>query len=229
MTNRINFKISFALALALAAGVGVLSVAPLAAQAAEAPKNSVTRKFVKPIQEAQAALQAKDFPKAIEQLRTVEAAPDRSPYDTFVVNQLLGIALVQSQQNAAAIPYFEGMISSGFLEPNDSQLYSREIVKLLYGDKQYAKAAEAGRKVIASGAADEDTYLVVSQAEFLNKNYPGVVEVLAPRVKQAEASGTKLPEATLQLLSEAYIRQNDMANAAGPLRLLVTHYPSPQH
>ena len=230
MTYRKRFQISLALAFVLGCGVGYLGVAPSPVQAADAAKNSVSRKFAKPFQDAQAAMTAKNYDAAIQVLRSnVESATDRTPYDTFVMNQLLGLSLAQSKQNAAAIPYLEGMVGSGFLEPSDAQLYSREIVKLYYGEKDYAKAAEAGHKLIEAGTANDDVYVVVAQAEFLQKNFPAVATVLGPYVKQATSAGGKPPEPVLQLLSESYIRQNDMASAAGPLRLLVTHYPSPQH
>jgi hypothetical protein len=222
------------LALAVALALGGTVAGPLAgvAQAAESKppaKPAVSRKLVKPLQAAQEAIGAKKFDEAIAALKTVEASPERTPYDTFVMSQLYGFALVQMKQNAEAIPYFEAQAASGFLEPAEADRIAKGVASLYYQQENYPKAAETGRKLIDAGRADDETYTLVAQAEFLQKNFPAVASLLGPYVRKLDEAGEVPKEPTLQLLSESYLRTNDAKNATQALTMLVKHHPKPQY
>lgn len=218
-----------ALVLAAALALGAATIA-LPAQAADKPaaaaaKPTVSKPLEKPFKAVQDAMNAKKWDESLAKLMEIQALTTRTPYDTFVMHQFLSYTYRQLGKNAEAIPEYEAQVDSGFLSPEETDRIGKGVAQLYYQEKNYAKAAEAGRKVIAAGKADEDMYTLVAQAEYLQKNFAEVVEVLKPSVAASESHGQAPKESTLALLSDSYLRVKDTPGATASLEKMVKYYP----
>src|SRR6478672_4966448 len=87
--------LAFALSLGFVSGGAF--VMPKAAFAADKKddkgdkKAVLTPKFGKPLQEADAAMKAKDFNTALAKLQEVDKMSGKNPYETYLVDELLGL------------------------------------------------------------------------------------------------------------------------------------------
>ncbi|MEO7775180.1 MAG: hypothetical protein ABIT36_09690, partial [Steroidobacteraceae bacterium] len=156
----------FTVVVAAWAGLAVQPAAAADKSAAKAP--TISKSAQKPLSDAQALIGEKKYDEALAALATLESDPKMTPYDVFVVHQLRVAALNQAGRIGEAIPSLEAEVDSGFLTPEDSEKMSRIVAGLHFQNKDYPKAAETGQKVIASGKADDDTWVRVGSALYLS-------------------------------------------------------------
>src|SRR5689334_4985073 len=109
-------KLSKRLAISiLSAAFACASLSPALA-ADKAPKQTVSRAAAKPLKAAQDALVAKNFTEAVAKLKEVEAMPNKTPYDTHVMNEMFGSAYGGQKNYAEAAKAFEAGLNDGLLE-----------------------------------------------------------------------------------------------------------------
>ncbi len=218
------------LAVAIALGGASVTLAPQVLAATSTPaKPTVSKPMEKPFKAVQDAMNAKKWDEALSRLKEVEANPVRTPYDTFVMNQFFSFVYRQTGQTALAIPAYEAQLESGFLAQEDAERIAKGVAQLYYQEKDYAKAAEAGQKVIAAGKADDDMYTLVAQALYLQKDFPAVGSLLKGYVASQEAHGQTPKETTLALLTDASLRLRDNAAAISALQSMVRYYPKEEN
>jgi tetratricopeptide (TPR) repeat protein len=217
------------LSLALALGATSIALPPQAAAATAPAKPTVSKALEKPFKAVQDAMTAKKWDDALAKLKEIEAVTTRTPYDTFAMNQFLSYTYRQLGQNAAAIAAYEAQVDSGFLAPEEADRIAKGVAQLYYQEKNYPKASEAGRKVIAAGKADDDMYTLVAQAEYLQKKYVEVIALLKPAAAATEARGQSPKESTLALLTDSYLKLKDDAGGKAALEEMVKYYPKTEN
>src|SRR5688572_33248364 len=111
-----------ALAVALGFGAGVVSTPAWSADKKEekpAAKQGVSRAFAKDAMEAQKLVTEKKYPEAIAKLNELEAKSGKTPYDEYIINDMLAFAKMNSQDYADAAVRFEKSVASEFMKPED--------------------------------------------------------------------------------------------------------------
>ncbi len=216
------------LAVALAVGAGFVSTSAVAAEQKKAAP-SVSKPAAKPLQAAQAAVQAKNWDEALAKLAEAEALPKKNAFDEYVIAQFKGMVLAQKGDYAGALGAFEAQFNSEFSAAEEKNRLLKILAQLNYQQKNYAKAADFGMRLVNAGVADADTNTLVAQAYFLQDDFPKVIEFLSAYIKDVEAKGQTPAEANLQLLSEAYGRTNNLQGQQALMEKLVVHYPKPNY
>lgn len=216
------------LAVALAVGAGLPASDTFAAEQKK-PAMSVSKPAAKPLQAAQAAVQAKNWDEALAKLAEAEALPKKTAFDDYVIAQFKGMVLAQKGDYAGALGAFEAQFNSEFSAAEEKNRLLKILAQLNYQQKDYAKAAEFGMRLVSAGVADADTNTLVAQAYFLQDNFPKVIEFLSAYIKDLEAKGQTPAEPNLQLLSEAYGRTNNLQGQQALMEKLVVHYPKPNY
>ena len=86
------------------------------ASAAEQPSGpTVSRALAKPLKAAQEALQARHWDAVLASIKEAQSVPgEKSAYDNFVMNQMLGFVYVQKQDFASAAPVLEAAAQSQY-------------------------------------------------------------------------------------------------------------------
>jgi outer membrane protein assembly factor BamD (BamD/ComL family) len=216
-----------ALAVALVLGAGGLSNTACAAAAEQKP--SVSKASVKPISEAQKAIQAKKFEEAVAKLNEVDSIAARTPYDTFAAAQLRAYALSQLGRMTEAVPFYVAEIESGFLPADEAAKLSRGVTQLYYQNKDYAKTAEWGQKSLAAGYGDADTWFFIAHAHYLQKDFAKASQVANDYLADAMKKGEKPKENPLLVLLQASAQGKDNGAVQKALELLVQNYPKPEY
>lgn len=216
-----------AVALAVALAVGSLAAAPPAQAGQDKP--TVSRAAAKPLKEAQDAAQAKNYDVAIAKAKEALALPNKTPYDTYVANQMLAFSYARQGNNNAAAQAMEAQLDSGFATPQEQATIMKALASVAYQQKDYAKSADFGQRMIKAGTADAETYTLVAQAYYLQGNYKQASSFLGNYVADQEKRGQTPKEQSLQLIVDSYSKSGDNANATNWLEKMVGYYPKPNY
>lgn len=225
MNNRNQLS---ALVLAVAAALGAGSLVTSQVTFAAEQKNAVSKAMVKPLSDAQKALQAKKYDEALAKLSEAETVPGQTPYDTFVLHQLRAAAYGQSGRQNEALPSYVAEVESGFMEPAEAERMARGVTALYYQNKDYAHAAEFGQKTIAAGQGNADTWFLVAHSLSLQGKDAEATKVLKDYLADAAKKGEKPSENSLILLTQISARAKDNKGVIDTLQLMVENYPKPE-
>ena len=220
-------KFISAVALAAALTLGSQAFAPAAFAGEDKP--TVSRAAAKPLKAAQEAAQAKNYGEAVAKAKEALALPNKTPYDTYVANQLLAFAYARQGNNAEAASAMEAQLDSGFASPAEQATIIKALSSVAYQQKNYAKTVEYGQRLVKSGAADAETYTLIAQSYYLQGKYKEAASFLGSYVSDQERRGQTPKEQSLQLISDSYSKAGDNAAATGTLEKLVAYYPKPNY
>src|SRR5690349_11196656 len=141
--------------VALAGPVLATSVVDTGAAYA-AKQQKVSEKVGKPLQEAQAALGAKDYNKAIAKLDEAKAVDKRTPYENYVISQFETNAYVGLKQYDKAARAIQATIDSGIAAPEEVMTLRKNLIQIYYSLKNYNAAVQAAQQYLSQNPGDTD-------------------------------------------------------------------------
>jgi tetratricopeptide (TPR) repeat protein len=215
-----------AVAVAIALAIGSFNVTP--AQAGQ-DKPTVSSAAAKPLKAAQDAATAKKFDEAIAKAKEALALPNKTPFDTYIAQQLLAFSYAQQKKNAEAAQAMEAQLDLGFASADEQTKMLKALASVAYQAKDYKKAADFGQRLIKAGTADADTYTLVAQAYFLQGDYKTTVNFASGYIGDIEKRGQAPKEQALLLVIDAYNKLGDNAQATNWLEKLVAYHPKPDY
>ncbi len=108
--RKASFVLTGALAMAGWLGVaGTLLVVPATAEA----QQKVSQKVGVPLKAAQDSISKKKWDAALAKIKEADAAPGKTAYDQYKINEMLWYVYLQQGRNADAARVLEGQIASG--------------------------------------------------------------------------------------------------------------------
>jgi Tfp pilus assembly protein PilF len=177
---------------------------------APAPKGpSVSKNLLKPLAGAQEAAKKEQFAECISQLKALDGQPTNTPYDNYVINDILGFCALRANDNALAISAWAKVVDSEFADPARSASLRKGLLQLSYQAKDYVGAVVYGQRLIDLGTADEAVYLLTIQSLYLQNDFKASEKLAAAYVASMEAAGQSPPDMALQLYASACIKQDD--------------------
>jgi tetratricopeptide (TPR) repeat protein len=214
-------KVTFqAAVMAAAVAVGTMGIAP-AAMAAQ----SVSAAVAKPLDAANKAVKASKWDEAIAKLHEVGAVGSKTPYDTYVMNQLLSYALMKQNKFGEALPALESNLSSGLASPTEMTQMRKQLLTIYFQQKNYPKAIEVGQSLVAAGAGDDGVNNVIAQSYERQGKLGEAVKIVKARVDAANSRGGKPAENDLLQLLDYQRRLKDDKGEAESFEKLVSFYP----
>jgi hypothetical protein len=207
--------------IALCAGIVML---PLSAAALAQQK--VSPAIAKTLQSAQNASKARRWAQCLADLATAEGTPGKSAYDTFIINELKAFCALSSNDIAKATQAYEENLASPFAADRIAQR-TRDLAKIYFNARNYAKTIEIGRNAIRSGYADQDTYLVIAQSYFQQNDFKNARDFTGNWIRDIERRGQRPRENAIQILVTSCMRLKDEACTSAGFEKLVTYYPNP--
>lgn len=218
-----------ALSLMLATGiVGVdVVVAPQPAMAQKAP--SVSPKVGKPLQAAQEALKKKQFKEAVVAAEQAAAVSGKSPYETYLVNEILAIAYIQSGNYAKGTAAWEASLATGQMPPEQARERVKQLAGVNYQAKNYPKAIEYANRFIKENGADGDMQVLIGQSYYLQKDFKQAAQNIRAAVKTNEAAKRNPEKQWLELLMSAEYELGNQDAVASTMERLITLYPDPKY
>ncbi|HXQ50792.1 MAG TPA: hypothetical protein VN802_06840 [Stellaceae bacterium] len=207
----------FALLLGLAAG---------GAHAADAPQ-SAREQVGKPVQQAQQLLRQKKYPEALVRLKEADAVPDKSPYETYVIEETRAVAAIDSGDDEAAMKALEAVLATRVLPPPEASKRLASIVQLDYQLKDYPRTVAAAQRYYKDGGSDPAPRRLMAQAYYLSDDFTNAAKTIRDVLADDERTG-KPPDETLllTLAGSAFKSKDDDGYIDALKRLAVSH---PKH
>jgi len=208
--------------------VVTLLVAAVAAMqfSSVAMAEKVSPAVAKTLLAAQNASKAKKWGECLSNLRTADGTAGKTAYDSFIINELTSFCALSSNDVATATAAMQTNLASPFAADKVAQR-TRDLAKVFFNARDYAKTVEIGRGAIKSGYADADTFLVVAQSYYQQNDYKNAREFTGNWIRDLEKRGQRPKENAIQIYVTSCMRLKDEACTAAGFEKLVTYYPDP--
>jgi hypothetical protein len=214
------------LALTVAAGLTASAFAADApAPAASQPANAVPAAFAGPFNAAQEMLKTGNGAGALAKLKELEALPDPTPYEQYLILRVRAPAEYTVNDNASAAKDFEALLANDQLPAGDRLQIMKALASILYTTEQYPKAAVAIQRYLDAGGDDAQLRELLPQTQYINKDYATAAKGFRAQVDAAYAAGKVPPEKTLRLLATSYSQSDSDAGYLWSLERLAVAYP----
>jgi predicted Zn-dependent protease len=175
MNSKKNVELVAGIALALAVAGAGAGFGPAAALAAES-KQTVSSSIAKEVIAAQKALQAGQFSDGLQHLQNAEGVSNLTPFDHKTIDELKAYADVKLNNLKAAQQAYEEALATGVASAEETTRYSKAVFQIAYQEQQYAKAIDYGKKLIDMDAANSDTFMVITQTYYLQKDCKDAIQ-----------------------------------------------------
>jgi hypothetical protein len=202
----------------------LLGAAMLLAPAALAENKLSGPDVGKPLQEAQAAAQAKDCGTAQTKL-DVAAGKAKTAYDRFVIEQLRAYCYAQAKSYAKLAASLDAQNGSGFVDAATVQKNMKAIPGLYDQAGDSGKALAAAKAFMNKYGTDADLAAYVAGKSLGSKDYAGAVEWGQKAIEAARKAGRKPDEKWHQIVLKAHYDTKNDAGYVQALQRLAVEYP----
>jgi tetratricopeptide (TPR) repeat protein len=194
--------------------------------AEEKAKNSAA--LAKPLSEANAALKAHNYSDAITKLKAAEGMSGKTPYDQFLIDQMLWFAYVKTNNLPEAARYMEAQLDSGLTPQAEQPKLVKDLATINYQDKNYDKAIAYGKRAIDGGYADEQIKTIVGQSYYLKGDWKNTLKFESDLVNAQIKAGQTPTNESLALIYSACVKLQDEACQTAAVEKMVRFYPKPE-
>ncbi|WP_428312702.1 hypothetical protein [Hydrocarboniphaga sp.] len=201
----------------------------IGAQSFAADKPTVRPEVGAPLQEAQKALQAKNYKDAKAKIDQAEAIGKLTPYENYIVQRLKSSAAIGTGDYKSALGAYEQVLASPELPAAEKLPTLDAYVKIAYASKDYAKTASAITQYKAAGGNSKETIGLLAQSQYLAGQYKEAAQTLTTDIDAAEKAGQKPSDTQLQLLASCALKQNDMVAYTRALEKIVAYTPKKEY
>jgi tetratricopeptide (TPR) repeat protein len=223
-------------AVAALALIGMVSTAVAAKKEEAKPEptdacgpRKFTKKFDKPMGEAQKAYDTKDWATVLAKVSEAEAVPvEKTVFDQFMMHEFRAMAYLGTKQNAQALPEFQASYDSPCMDSAIKSQRDKVLVQLAYQVKDYPKAIELGKRALATNP-DPNIGVLVANSYYITEDYANTKLASMEVVKLKEVGGKAADEDTYRILESACVRLKDEPCVAEQIEKLVLHYPKPDY
>jgi hypothetical protein len=202
--------------LRLALATVLLAFASCGALAAE---NTVRPEVGKPLKAAEALVKAGKGRQALEKVKEADEVPNKTAYESLLVQQMRGSAAHSAGDYAAATKAFEAVVSSGKVSGREQLAMVQAIAVDYYKMKDYAKAAHWSQRYFKDGGNAPAMRTVLLQSYYLGNDCGAVSKMLG------ESESRKPAEEELEILRSCYRKENDQAGYVAATEKLILYYP----
>ena len=200
-----------ALVLAVVASTGALAA------------DTVRPEVGNPLKAAQALVKSGKGREALAKVSEADAVANKTPYESFLIQQMRGSAALAAGDNEAAIKAFEAVLASGRVSGREAVQMQEAIAVGYYKMKEYPKAAQAAAKYFKDGGTDPAVRTVQLQSYYLGNDCAAVGRMLG------EESSHKASEEELQILRTCYSKEKDDAGYVAATERLLQSYPKKEY
>lgn len=224
---------SFSLAILLAASI-VASLTVTNVNAAEdqkkEQKQTVSPKVGKPLEEAITLNSKRQYDEALAKINEARAVPSKTPFEEFKINQVAGNSLIGAKHYAEAAAVFEKLLDSGFLPPEQAEVYNKSLIQLYMQTKNTAKLGEYIPKWLKAHPNDIEMQENYARLQFQTGQLKQAKEILDGLISSAEKSGQRPKEEWLKdVVSISYKMAGNKIDKAtlAVIQKALHYYPTP--
>ncbi len=195
--------------------------APLAS--AQSKGESVRPEVGKPLQAARDLMKSQRHKEALARISEADAVSNKTPYESFIIQQMRGSAAAAAGQNDTAIKAFEAVIASGRLAPAEQLKIIQAVGSMYYRAKDYSKAATWIARYLKEGGNDAQMRTLLVQSYYLSNDCASVSRLVLGEDKRRPG------EEELQMMQNCFLKQRDNSGYLSALEKLVAYYPKKEY
>ncbi len=183
----------------------------------------------KQLEQAEADAREHKFPEAMAQIDLADHARDKTPHESFVIDELRASVAQQSGDYKTAIAADEVLLRTGKVPSAEQQRLLMAEASSTYQLRDYAGTIAAIGRYEKAGGNPATLQQLKIQCYYLLKDYAHAAAEQSAQI-QAEIKAHQVPpEQQLQLLASCQIQSNDQAGLSHTMVQLVTYYPKPDY
>lgn len=205
---------------------GVFAFATLSSAVAA---DSLRPDVAKPLNAAQDLYRAHKYRDALGKIAQAAAVPNKTPYETYMVEEMRGAAAMAAGDSGTAIQAYETLLGSGRLSGEDEQRTTAALAGIYFQQKNYPQAIKIAQRYLKSGGGDPDMRTLLTQSYYLSGDCGQVVTQLKASVDAQTRAGRTPDEGQLQMLGTCAQRVKDGAAYRDSLEKLVAYHPNPAY
>ena len=195
------------------------------AQEPGASGQTVRPEIGKPIQAAIELLKSKKGKEALAKVREAQTVGDRTPFENYMVERVLGQAAAAAGEPAIAARAFENVAISPASPEGERRQFFAAAASQYYLVKNYAKTAELAARYFRDGGTEKSVRTIYVQALYLGNDFAGAARELMKDLEAEEREGKAPTEEQLQLLANSCAQIKDAACYGKAMEMLVASYP----
>lgn len=193
------------------------------------PADALRPDVAKPLAAAQELYRAHKYRDALGKVAQAAAVPNRTPYETYMVEEMRGAAAMAAGDSGTAAQAYETVLNSGRLSGEDEQRTTAALAGIYFQQKNYQLAIRTAQRYLKAGGTDPEMRTLLTQSYYLSNDCAPVVSQLKAST-DAQANGGHAPdEGQLQMLATCAQKVKDGSAYRGALGLLVAYHPSPAY
>ncbi len=178
------------------------------------------------LQEAQTAIEAKQYNNGLASLQKLRESGDLSEYETAQIWNLTGYAYYLQENYPRAIQSYEKLLAAGELPEALVQSTLKTLSQLYFTEEKFAQALKVIDRLIAVvKEPSPDVYMVKGQAHFQLKQYEAALKPIQTAITAYRKQGKNPEENWLLLLRVCYYELNNFQSMIGVLEELLNLYP----
>ncbi|KVW08289.1 hypothetical protein WK91_29495 [Burkholderia cepacia] len=193
------------------------------------PADALRPDVAKPLAAAQDLYRAHKYRDALGKIAQAAAVPNRTPYETYMVEEMRGAAAMAAGDSGTAAQAYEAVLNSGRLSGEDEQRTTAALAGIYFQQKNYPLAIRIAQRYLKAGGSDPEMRTLLTQSYYLSNDCTPLVSQLKAST-DAQANGGHAPdEGQLQMLASCAQKVKDGNAYRGALGLLVAYHPSPAY
>lgn len=195
---------------------------------AASAQDTVRAAVGKPLQAAEAALARGQYAVANKDLNTADAVPGKTPYESFVIQELRGAIAAQSGDYKTAIASYTAQINSPRVPNADKIRLIEAVAGMYFGQKDYANAAIWADRYYKQGGNDPKLREMQVEAHYLSNDCAKAVPMQQAMIDaQIKANQTPTKD-EFDLMYSCALQEKSADQETAVLRQEVVYYPSQQ-
>src|SRR3989475_3453352 len=188
-----------------------LVTASALAQEPGAGAQTVRPEIGKPIQAAIELLKSKKGKEALAKVREAQAVGDRTPYENYLIERVLGQSAAAAGEPPIAARAFENVATSPASPEGERRQFLAAAASQYYLMKNYAKTAELAARYFRDGGTEKSVRTIYVQALYLGNDFASAAKELMKDLEAEERDGKAPTEEQLQLLANSCSQIKDAA------------------
>ncbi|HDR9147822.1 TPA: tetratricopeptide repeat protein [Burkholderia vietnamiensis] len=183
----------------------------------------------KPLAAAQDLYRAHKYRDALGKIAQAAAVPNRTPYETYMVEATRGAAAMAVGDTGVAAQAYETVVNSGRLSGADEQRTTAALAGIYFQQKNYPQAIRVAQRYLKAGGTDPDMRTLLTQSYYLSNDCSQVVSQLKASTEAQAQAGHAPDEGQLQMLATCAQKSKDAGAYRSALGMLVAYHPSPAY
>jgi tetratricopeptide (TPR) repeat protein len=211
------------LAMAAASGPAFATDAP------EGIDTEISNDVAELYSDAAEAYEDMDFPTALQHLTEAIALPEKTPWETYLLEKFTMQLYLAQQDLPNARLHLDAAYDTGVMPEEDKQAFLKTGMLLSYNDMDYARAIQYGTAAMNYPGWDDQADEVLTTAYYFNMDFAGAETYAQSVIARKQAAGQVAPAQVLNTLFNVQLEQGRDEDARQTAGLIAVAQPTPEN